>query len=64
MQEILQSRMEDFDGQIEVLKIMEKVKQCKVKGCDYQMIDAKDRSPAGWCTWHHVEPDNSFVMVI
>ncbi len=47
MQEILLCPIEEFDSQIVVVKIMEKVN--KYQGCefDYRVFDAKDGHPVG-----------------
>ncbi len=38
--------MEDFDGQIAIVKFMEKVKQSKENGFDYRVFYAENGSPA------------------
>ncbi len=47
MQEVLLGSPEEFDGQIAIDKIMEKVKFCREKGFDYRVFHAEDQCPAG-----------------
>ncbi len=47
MQDVLLGNIEDFDRHIEIVKIMEKVKQYQGDGYDYQVFYAEDRRPTG-----------------
>ena len=47
MQEVLLGDINDFDGQIAVVKIMEKVKLCRENGFDYRVYYADDNRPGG-----------------
>ncbi len=47
MQEVLLGSPEEFDGQIAIVKIMEKVKLCRKKGFDYRVFYEEDQHPAG-----------------
>ncbi len=47
MQEILLGPVEDFDGQIAIIKIMEKVKECQGNRYDYRVFYTDDGRPAG-----------------
>ena len=47
MQDIVLGSVEDFDGQIAIVKIMEKVKQSQENGFDYRVFYAEDGRPAG-----------------
>lgn len=48
MQEVLVGPIDDFDGQIAIVKIMEKVKQCQQNRFDYRVFYADDARPAGF----------------
>ncbi len=47
MQEVLVGPIDKFNGQITVVKIMEKVKECKDNQFDYRVFCAEDERPAG-----------------
>ncbi len=45
MQEVLLGSVKDFDRQIAIVKIMEKVNQCQGNGYDYRVFYAEDGRP-------------------
>ena len=47
MQEVLIGPADEFNGQIAVVRIMEKVKECQRDGFDYRVFYADDNRPAG-----------------
>ncbi len=45
--EVLLGRLEGFNRQIAIVKIMEKVRQCQGNGYNYRVFYAGDGHPAG-----------------
>ncbi len=64
MQDILLGYVEDFDGQIVIVKNMEKVKGSQENGYDYRVFCVEDGRPAGLMYMTPVQSGNFFVMVI
>ncbi len=64
MQVILLGYVEDFDGQIAIVKIMEKVNQSQENEFDYRVFYAEDGRPAGLMYMTPFQIRHFFVTVI